>query len=115
MRSLGAKIGRGVWLESHLLPEADLCQLDDGATINRRCVMQTHLFHDRVMRLDRVHLEKGATLGPYSNALPGTTIGSGTTIAPTSLVMRGEHIPAGTRWIGNPVRLWDKKQDDSSS
>ncbi|OAA41265.1 non-ribosomal peptide synthetase [Metarhizium rileyi] len=115
MRSLGAKIGRGVWLDSHLLPEADLITLEDGATVNRGSVLQTHLFHDRLMRLDKVHLEAGATLGPYAISLPGTTIGSGTTIAPTSLVMRGEHIPAGTRWHGNPVRPWSVGKEESPS
>ncbi|WPH01390.1 Hypothetical protein R9X50_00423500 [Acrodontium crateriforme] len=116
MRSLGAKIGRGVWLESHLLPEAELCSLGDGATVNRKCILQTHLFHDRIMRLDTVKLEAGATLGPYSITLPGTVIGAGTTVAPTSLVMRGEHIPSSTRWIGNPVRPWiDEKVEISSA
>lgn len=115
MRSLGAKIGRGVWLDSHLLPEADLITLEDGATVNRGSVLQTHLFHDRLMRLDKVHLEAGATLGPYAISLPGTTIGAGTTIAPTSLVMRGEHIPAGTRWHGNPVRPWSVEKDEGPS
>lgn len=115
MRLLGATIGRGVWLESHLLPEAELVQLDDGVTINRGCVLQTHLFHDRLMRLDKVHLERGATLGPYAITLPGSTIGSGTTIAPTSLVMRGEHIPAGTRWKGNPVRPWSDEEKATGS
>ena len=106
VRLLGAKVGRGVWLDSHLLPEAELVQLDAGATVNRGCVLQTHLFHDRVMRLDKVHLKAGATLGPRAITLPGTVIGSGATIAPVALVMRGEHIPAGTRWLGNPVRPW---------
>lgn len=115
MRSLGAKLGRGVWLESHLLPEAELVQLDAGVTINRGCVCQTHLFHDRLMRLDRVHLQAGATLGPYAITLPGTVIGAGTTIAPTSLVMRGEHIPAGSHWKGNPVRPWSSEKARSAS
>lgn len=114
MRSLGAKLGRGVWLESHLLPEAELVQLDAGVTINRGCVCQTHLFHDRLMRLDKVHLQAGATLGPYAITLPGTVIGAGTTIAPTSLVMRGEHIPAGSRWKGNPVRPWATEKAQSA-
>ncbi|KYK62139.1 hypothetical protein DCS_03286 [Drechmeria coniospora] len=110
MRTLGAKIGRGVWLESHLLPEAELIQIDAGASVNRGCVLQTHLFHDRLMRLDTVHLEAGATLGPRAITLPGTTIGAGATVAPSSLVMRGEHIPAGTRWRGNPVRPWVEEE-----
>lgn len=115
LRCLGAKIGRGVWLESHLLPEAELITLESGSAVNRGCVLQTHLFHDRLMRLDTVHLERGATLGPYAITLPGTTIGAGTTIAPTSLVMRGEKIPPNTRWMGNPVRPWKEEKLQSSS
>ena len=34
-----------------------------GRTVNRGCVVQTHLFHDRIMRMDTVVLEDGATLG----------------------------------------------------
>ena len=47
LRALGAKIGRGVWCETYWLPEADLVTLGKGATVNRGCVVQTHLFHDR--------------------------------------------------------------------
>ena len=43
---------RGVWCESYWLPEADLVTLGDGATVNRGCVVQTHLFHDRIMSMD---------------------------------------------------------------
>ncbi|ATY62591.1 non-ribosomal peptide synthetase [Cordyceps militaris] len=111
-RALGAKIGHGTWIESHLLPEADLCIVGDGATINRGSLLQTHLFHDRLMRLDEVQLGNGATLGPLSASLPGTVIGPGTTVYPLSLVMRGEHLPGSTRWRGNPVRPWSEASDE---
>ena len=65
------KIGKGVWLESYWLPETDLVRLEDGATVNRGCVLQTHLFHDRLLRISSVHLGRGATLGPRSFVLPG--------------------------------------------
>lgn len=65
LRGLGAKIGRGVWCETYWLPEADLVTLGRGATVNRGCVVQTHLFHDRIMRMDTVTLEEGATLGTH--------------------------------------------------
>ncbi|HEY7595804.1 MAG TPA: Pls/PosA family non-ribosomal peptide synthetase [Actinophytocola sp.] len=106
LRAVGAKVGRGVWCESYWLPEADLVRLGDGATVNRGCVVQTHLFHDRILRMDQVTLAAGATLGPHGIVLPGTTIGAHTTVGPASLVMRGEHVPAGTRWLGNPVAAW---------
>jgi hypothetical protein len=60
----------------------------------RSAVLQTHLFHDRLMRLGPVRLGAGATLGPHGIVLPDTTVEPGATIGPLSLAMRGETIPA---------------------
>ncbi|MCT2139656.1 Pls/PosA family non-ribosomal peptide synthetase [Dietzia cinnamea] len=106
LRLLGSRVGRGVWCESYWLPEADLISLGRGATVNRGCVVQTHLFHDRIMQIDRVDLADGATLGSHCVALPASSIGAGSTVGPASLVMRGDRIPAGTRWQGNPISPW---------
>ncbi|TDG01209.1 MULTISPECIES: Pls/PosA family non-ribosomal peptide synthetase [Arthrobacter] len=106
LRALGAKIGRGTWCESYWLPEADLVTLGESSTVNRGCVVQTHLFHDRVMSIDTVVLGDGATMGPHGVILPRASIGAGGTVGPASLVMRGETVPAGTYWIGNPVSPW---------
>jgi non-ribosomal peptide synthetase-like protein len=106
LRSLGATIGRGVWCDTYWLPEADLAELGDGSTVNRGCVVQTHLFHDRIMSIDTVTLEPGATLGPHSVILPAARIGEHGTVGPASLVMRGELVPVGSRWSGNPIGPW---------
>lgn len=106
LRALGAKIGRGVWCETYWLPEADLVTLERGSTVNRGCVVQTHLFHDRIMRMDTVVLEDGATLGPHCVALPAARIGGSATVGPASLVMRGDEVPPSTRWQGNPIAPW---------
>ncbi|MDQ0028913.1 Pls/PosA family non-ribosomal peptide synthetase [Arthrobacter bambusae] len=106
LRALGAKIGRGTWCESYWLPEADLVTLGESSTVNRGCVIQTHLFHDRIMSIDTVVLGDGATMGPHGVILPRASIGAGGTVGPASLVMRGETVPAGTYWMGNPVRPW---------
>ncbi|MFI9273082.1 Pls/PosA family non-ribosomal peptide synthetase [Kitasatospora sp. NPDC052896] len=113
LRSLGARIGRGVWCETHWLPETDLVRVEAAASVNRGCVLQTHLFHDRLMRLDQVRLGEGAALGPHSIALPGSAIGAGTTVGASSLVMRGEEMPAGTSWTGNPVATWSSPEPAS--
>lgn len=106
LRSLGAHIGRGVWCDTYWLPEADLAFLGDGSTVNRGCVVQTHLFHDRIMSMDTVTLDAGATLGPHSVILPAARIGEHGTVGPASLVMRGELVPVGSRWSGNPIGPW---------
>ncbi|MEV6299928.1 Pls/PosA family non-ribosomal peptide synthetase [Actinoplanes sp. NPDC051861] len=106
LRTLGAKIGRGAWLETFWLPEYDLVRLGPGATVNRGCVVQTHLFHDRIMSMDEVTLGAGATLGPHGIVLPGASIGARTTVGPGSLVTRGDAVPEDSRWIGNPIATW---------
>jgi len=106
LRSLGARIGAGVWCESYWLPEPDLVTLGAASTVNRGCVVQTHLFHDRIMSMDTVELEPGATLGPHSVVLPASTLGAHATVGPASLVMRGETVPVGSRWSGNPIGPW---------
>ncbi len=116
LRGLGASIGRGVWCETYWLPEADLVTLEKSATVNRGCVVQTHLFHDRIMRMDTVVLEEGSTLGPHCVALPAARLGAGATVGPASLVMRGDEVPPSTRWQGNPIAPWNvfrKKRGDA--
>ena len=106
LRTLGASVGRGVWCETYWLPEADLVRLGAGSTVSRGSVVQTHLFHDRIMQLDAVVLAEGATLGPNSVILPAASIDVGASVGPGSLVMRGERVPAGSLWSGNPITPW---------
>jgi non-ribosomal peptide synthetase-like protein len=106
-RLMGARVGRGVWCETYWLPETDLVELGDGATVNAGSVVQTHLFHDRLLSMDKVTLKRGATLGPNSVILPAATLGRHATVGPVSLVMRGESVPDKTAWIGNPIGPWD--------
>ncbi|GAB3665317.1 non-ribosomal peptide synthetase [Nocardioides korecus] len=114
LRALGARIGRGVWCETYWLPEPDLVELGDGVTVNQGCVLQTHLFHDRVLSIDSVTLERGSTLGPNSVILPASRLGRDATVGPVSLVMRGESVPRRTRWIGNPIGPWAADADEQA-
>ncbi|MEU5403205.1 Pls/PosA family non-ribosomal peptide synthetase [Streptomyces sp. NPDC005963] len=110
LRCLGARLGRGVWCESYWLPEPDLVRVGAGASINRGCVVQTHLFHDRIMRLDTIALGAGTTLGPHAIVLPGAVIGQQAVIGPASLVMSGERVPGDSAWLGNPIAVWRRHE-----
>ena len=111
LRLMGSKLGEGVWCDTYWLPESDLVELGDGATVNHGCVVQTHLFHDRVLSMDSVVLGAGATLGPNSVILPSSSLGRNATVGPASLVMRGEGVPSRTRWIGNPIGPWEEEDE----
>ncbi len=103
LRAMGARVGRDVWCETLNITEFDVVEIADGAVANRYSVIETHLFHDRVMQVGAGRLGRGATLGPYSTMLPDTEIGDGCAVGGRSIVMRGERLPAHTRWHGAPV------------
>ncbi|WP_062520626.1 Pls/PosA family non-ribosomal peptide synthetase [Demequina silvatica] len=103
LRAMGARIGEGAWVETYWLPESDLVTIGTGASVGRGCVLQTHLFHDRIMSTDTVEIGAGASIGPHGVVLPAASLGSGSSVGAGSLVLRGDAIPAGTRWTGNPV------------
>lgn len=43
-RTMGAKVGEGVWCETYWLPEADLIDLRAGVTVNAGCVCRPTCF-----------------------------------------------------------------------
>ena len=103
LRAMGSRIGRGVWCETTAVTEHDMITLEDGTAVNRGGCLMTHLFHDRLLRIGPTRLDPGATLGPTAVVLPDTHLGTGTRVFGHSVVLRGEELPAGTRWHGTPV------------
>jgi non-ribosomal peptide synthetase-like protein len=103
MRAMGARVGKGVYLETLAVTEFDLVALGDGCAINRGACIETHLFHDRLMRTGPASLGRSSTLGPGSAVLPDTVVGEHCSVGARSVVLRGEHLPAATRWLGTPV------------
>jgi non-ribosomal peptide synthetase-like protein len=103
LRAMGADVGRDVWCETLAVTEFDVVKVADGCAINRGACLETHLFHDRLMRIGPNDLGAGSTLGPHSATLPDTKLGAGCVVGGRSVVLRGEELPANTRWHGVPV------------
>lgn len=103
MRLMGAKIGKGVWLNSTDFTEFDCVTVGDYAELNAHCGPQTHLFEDRIMRIGEVHIGGGATLGVRAIVLYDASVGEHCRLGPLTLVAKGEHLPARTRWEGSPA------------
>ncbi len=104
LRAMGSRVGRGVWCETTAVTEYDVLELGDGCAVNRGACLMTHVFHDRLLRIGPASLGAGATMGPTSAVLPDTKLGANTCIGGHSVVLRGEELPAGTRWHGAPVQ-----------
>lgn len=105
LRLFGAKVGRRVLMESTFLTEFDLVQLGDDTVVGTGASLQTHLFEDRVMKMSVVSVERGASIGPRSVLLYDSIVGSDATVGPLSLVMKGEALTPGTRWVGIPAEF----------
>ena len=103
LRLLGARLGKGVYLDTTDITEFDCVRIGDEAELNAWCGPQTHLFEDRVMKIGQVEIGAHVTVGPSSIILYDTCIGDGAQLGPLTLVAKGERIPAGTRWEGSPA------------
>jgi non-ribosomal peptide synthetase-like protein len=103
LRLLGARIGRRVYVATTGFLEWDLVEIGDRAILNRECILQTHLFEDRVLKGARLRFGAGCEIGEQSIVLYDTEIHDDARVGPLSLVMKGETLPAGTAWVGSPL------------
>lgn len=99
----GAKYGKGVWLDSTDITEFDCIKVGDFCTVNAHSALQTHLYEDRVMKVGRVRLGKGVCVGAGATVLYDTHVGDYAQIGLLTVIMKGENLPAHTRWEGAPA------------
>ncbi|MGV7206954.1 Pls/PosA family non-ribosomal peptide synthetase [Oxalobacteraceae bacterium A2-2] len=100
---LGARIGKGVYLDTTDITEFDCVHVGEHSELNALACPQTHLFEDRVMKIDHVVIGSRVYLGPRSAVLYSARVGDNARLGPLTLVMKGEHIPGGGRWSGLPA------------
>ncbi|MDQ1811792.1 hypothetical protein RBA41_00590 [Massilia sp. CCM 9210] len=100
---LGCKMGRGIYLDTTDIAGFDCVSFGDYSELNAFACPQTHLLEDRVMKIDHVEIGSKVTMGPRSAVLYSAKVDDNARLGPLTLVMKGEHIPAGTSWAGCPA------------
>ena len=103
LRLYGVKIGKGVYMDSADITEFDCVTIGDFVSLNSGSALQTHLYEDRVMKVGRVKVGNGVTVGAGATVLYDTNVADFARLGPLTLVMKGESIPADTSWIGAPA------------
>jgi non-ribosomal peptide synthetase-like protein len=103
MRLFGAKIGKGCVFDMTDITEFDCVEVGDFCNLNSLCALQTHLYEDRVMKVGRVKLGSGVTVGAGSTVLYDSHVGDYARLGPLTIVMKGESIPPHTEWSGSPA------------
>jgi len=101
-RALGAKIGSRVYLATIYLTEADLIEIGDESCIAEGTTIQSHLFEDRVMKMDKLVVGKECTVCSNSIVLYGAKLEDRCTLMPLSLCMKSETLQGDAVYCGIP-------------
>ncbi|CAA7628006.1 conserved membrane hypothetical protein [Candidatus Terasakiella magnetica] len=104
LRLFGCRFGAGVFMDTTDITEFDCIDVGDFCAINSLSALQTHLYEDRVMKVGRVSLGTGVTVGSGSTVLYDTHLGDFSRIGKLTIVMKGEFIPAHSQWEGAPAQ-----------
>jgi non-ribosomal peptide synthetase-like protein len=100
-RALGAKVGPDVSLHT-LPPITGLLSLGQGCSVESEVDLSGHWLDGDVLRVGRVRVGAGATIGSRSTLLPGARVGQDAEVAAGSAVSGA--VPPGERWGGSPAQ-----------
>ncbi len=103
LRMMGCSIGKNSYIGTALFSEFDLVDIGDYCALNAGVIIQNHLFEDRVMKSSYLKINNNCSIGNMSVILYDTEIGSNSYVAPLSLVMKGDTLPASSEWLGIPI------------
>ena len=110
-RLAGAKIGKGVQINTINLNDPSMVTVGDNVVIGGGCVLNGHLVEKGQIILARITLEEGSLLGARVTIQPGVTVGKGAVIGTNGLVGKYKTIPAGEVWAGLPAKCIKKSSD----
>lgn len=104
-RMMGAKIGKGVQLNSENINDASMLIFGDGVVVGGGATINGHLVESGEIVLAPVRVGNGALIGGGSIVQPGCTIGDGAVIGSRAVVPKWTKVPAGEVWAGIPARF----------
>ena len=105
LRLFGMSIGRRAILGrgfAHVV-DPDMIRIDDDATVDG--MFQAHTFEDRVLKIDRLRIGAGATVGRNTVVFYGVDVGDEAGVEPHSVVMKRDRLITGGSYQGNPAQL----------
>ncbi|MEV7140942.1 Pls/PosA family non-ribosomal peptide synthetase [Streptomyces tauricus] len=102
-RLLGVRIGRRVFDDGAYITERTLTAIGDDCTLGAHSKIQSHSQEDGTFKSDHIEIGDGVTLGVGALVHYGASVGDAAVIAADSFLMKGEEVPPGAQWGGNPA------------
>jgi acetyltransferase-like isoleucine patch superfamily enzyme len=108
LRMNGARLGRGVWVNSLYVNDHCMLEFGDGVVIGDAVHLSGHTVEAGCVKTARVRLGDRVTIGLESIVGIGTTVGARTQVGALSLVPKRSTLDADSVYIGIPVRKVDR-------
>ncbi|MFD0308916.1 Pls/PosA family non-ribosomal peptide synthetase [Streptomyces sp. NPDC127119] len=102
-RLLGVRIGRRVFDDGAYITERTLTAIGDDCTLGAHSKIQSHSQEDGTFKSDHIEIGDGVTLGVGALVHYGASVGDAAVLAADSFLMKGEEVPPGAHWGGNPA------------
>ncbi|MEZ5409849.1 MAG: Pls/PosA family non-ribosomal peptide synthetase [Acidimicrobiales bacterium] len=103
-RLLGVRVGANVFDDGCFIAEKSFTTIGDNCTLNAGSVIQCHSQEDGGFKSDRTTVGSDCVLGAGSFVHYGVTMGPGSSLATDCFLMKGQDVPPGTTWVGNPAQ-----------
>lgn len=96
----GARIGRGVWINSISLMDHNLLEFGDRVVIGSDAHVSGHMVEGGVVKTGRIRLGDDVTVGVNAVVGIGVEVGEGAQIGALTIVPKGRRVEAGSVWRG---------------
>ncbi|MFC3531267.1 Pls/PosA family non-ribosomal peptide synthetase [Vogesella facilis] len=103
-RLIGVSVGKRLFDDGVHISEPTLTTIGDECVLNHASKIQCESQEDGTYKSGPTTLGAGCTLGVNAFVHYGVTMGDGSLLVADSFLMKGEDVPPGTRWAGNPAR-----------
>ena len=102
-RSMGAKVGEGVNINTSGLADLSMLEIGNNVLIGGGVALICHASERGFIRLAPTKIGHNVSVGLGSVIMPDCEIGDGASISPCSYLPKGTKIPPKGLWGGNPV------------
>jgi acetyltransferase-like isoleucine patch superfamily enzyme len=113
LRLNGARLGKGVYVNSMAVNDHNLLEFDDYVVIGDDVHLSGHTVERGLVKTAGVRLGRNVTIGLGSVVGIGVEAGAGCQVGALSLVPKYSKLEAGTTYVGTPVRRLERKRDPS--
>lgn len=104
-RCMGAKVGKGVLINSKDIGDVSLLEVGDGTVVGGEVVVIAHIAEGGKLKFKSVKIGRNVTVGLGTVVMPGCEIGDHSVIAARSVLPKHTLVPPYSVFAGSPAKF----------